>query len=106
VLRILLDNAVAYAAPGGVRVDVGREGAEAVVRVADEGPGVAGDELERVFRRFERGEAGRARAGFGLGLPLARGLAERMGGRLVAGRPARGACFELRLPAWAGPPTP
>ena len=103
VLRILLDNAVAYAAPGGVRVDVGREGAEAVVRVADDGPGLAGDELERVFRRFERGEAGRARAGFGLGLPLARGLAERMGGRLVAGHPARGACFELRLPAWVGP---
>jgi signal transduction histidine kinase len=104
VLRILLDNAVAYAAPGGVRVDVGREGAEAVVRVADDGPGLAADELERVFRRFERGRAGSARAGFGLGLPLARGLAERMGGRLAAVRAARGACFELRLPAWAGPP--
>ena len=104
ILRILLDNAVAYGAPGDVRVDVRREGAEAVVRVTDDGPGLAVDELERVFRRFERGEAGRAGAGFGLGLPLARGLAERMGGRLVAVRAARGACFELRLPAWAGPP--
>ena len=103
VLRILLDNAVAYAAPGGVRVAVGREGAEAVVRVADDGPGLTGDERERVFRRFERGQAGHGRAGFGLGLPLARGLAERMGGQLVAQAPPRGACFELRLPAWAGP---
>ena len=86
-----------------MRVDGAREGDEAVVRVADDGPGLAADELERVFRRFERGEAGRARAGFGLGLPLARGPG-RAHGRAARGRaPARGACFELRLPAWAGP---
>jgi signal transduction histidine kinase len=73
----------------------------AVVRVGDEGPGLADEDRERLFRRFERGPAAGSHPGFGLGLPLARGLAERMGGSLVALPAERGASFELRLPGWS-----
>ena len=72
--------------------------------VSDEGPGLADDDRERLFRRFERGPAAGRHPGFGLGLPLARGLAERMGGSLTALPAERGASFELRLPGWSAPP--
>jgi signal transduction histidine kinase len=101
ILLVLLDNACAYGA-GTVHVHIARAGGEAVVRVSDEGPGLSVTDREHVFERFERGDAGRGHPGFGLGLPIARGLAERLGGSLTAPLTAAGggACFELRLPAW------
>jgi signal transduction histidine kinase len=62
--------------------------------VQDEGPGLADDERELVFRRFARGRAAAgAPSGAGLGLAIARGLARAMGGELDAA----GARFELQL---------
>jgi signal transduction histidine kinase len=69
--------------------------------VTDEGAGVPDADRERIFGRFERG--GRAGAGFGLGLAIARGLARQMGGDVNA-RPVRsGACFEVTLAVCAAP---
>src|SRR6185503_8075062 len=57
----LLDNALKFAPTGCVTVSVGSTGDGAVLlRVADEGPGVADDEKERIFERFHQTEAGRA----------------------------------------------
>ena len=63
-----------------IAVDATRDGAR--LRVIDAGPGVPEAERERIFGRFERG--GRAGAGFGLGLAIARGLARQMGGEVSA----------------------
>jgi signal transduction histidine kinase len=100
ILHVLLDNARAYGA-GTVRLDVRRDGDDALVVVTDEGPGLTGEDRDHVFERFRRGEAGHASPGFGLGLPIARGLAERMGGTLTAPEAPGGARFELRLPGWS-----
>jgi signal transduction histidine kinase len=103
ILLVLLDNARAYGA-GTVSVQIAHDEQRAVVRVCDEGPGLSAADREHVFERFERGDAGGSQPGFGLGLSIARGLAEGMGGSLEAPPAATGGCFELRLPAWR-PPT-
>jgi signal transduction histidine kinase len=104
IVRALLDNALRHGVqPGGtVTVAVQTDGEEVAVRVSDDGIGVPAHERERVFGRFERGA--RAGAGFGLGLPIARGLARRMGGDVVAIPAERGACFVASLPALAQGP--
>jgi signal transduction histidine kinase len=98
-LRNLIGNAVRY----GHKADVSllREGGEAVIAVKDEGPGIAQAELARMVEPFTRGEGSRNRAtgGAGLGLAIARAIAEQHGGRLVlANRPEGGLKVELRLP--------
>jgi HAMP domain-containing protein len=87
------------------RIDIRGEGERVVVRVTDEGRGLSVADREHVFERFERGEAGSAHPGFGLGLAIARGLAGRMHGGLEAPLVARGGCFELWLPSWDDAPT-
>jgi signal transduction histidine kinase len=98
ILRALLDNALRY---GGDSVTIEAGGAS--VRVRDTGPGIRDEERERIFGRFERGSASGASGGFGLGLPLARGLARRMGGDVRAEAAQRGACFVVTLPACPAP---
>lgn len=104
VVRILLDNALRYGPDGQpVRVAVGQAGREATVEVADRGAGIPPDERERIFERFHRGRAGDSAGGFGLGLAIGRGLAERMGGTLRLHDPSEpGARFLLALPAADG----
>ncbi|CAM5392512.1 ATP-binding protein [Streptomyces pilosus] len=100
VLANLLDNAGRHARER-VTVTVRREGARAVLAVADDGEGVAEADRERIFARFVRLDAARSRddGGAGLGLAIARDVAVRHGGTLTAGTaPAGGALFELRLP--------
>ncbi|MFG2206137.1 ATP-binding protein [Streptomyces sp. NPDC048638] len=96
VLGNLLDNAQRHAV-SAVRVAVLREGEWAVLRVDDDGPGVPQDQRERIFERFVRLDDARARddGGAGLGLAIARDVAERHGGTLAVGE---GSVFELRLP--------
>ena len=92
----LIDNAVKYAACGG-RLDVSVT-ADGTIVVADRGPGVPGRDRERVFERFYRCDDSLAAksSGSGLGLSIARRLAEGMGGRLVcAARDGGGAEFRL-----------
>jgi signal transduction histidine kinase len=105
IMRVLLDNALRYGADGGaVGVVLGGDDTEATVRVVDRGPGLAEGEEERVFGRFARGEGGERAHGFGLGLPIGRGLARRMGGELTTERrTGPGAAFVLTLPACPEP---
>ena len=89
VLFNLLDNAHKYAGDTGATVHARQEGAEVVLSVTDEGPGIKPAELERIFEKFYRG--GRAdgrKAGTGLGLSICRRLVEAMGGTIVAQSPA------------------
>jgi signal transduction histidine kinase len=90
-VRPLLENAALHGA-GTPRLEVESAPRHLVLSVVDDGPGVAPDELERVF------EPGRSsRDGSGLGLPLARRMASAAGARLEA-RPGPGGRFELRIP--------
>ncbi|MEA2167428.1 MAG: hypothetical protein QOF76_728 [Solirubrobacteraceae bacterium] len=92
----LLDNALRHGGSGGVvEVAVSAEDGAGVVRVGDRGPGVAPGQRERVFERFHRGGTG----GAGLGLPIARLIAEAHGGTLTLEPDGPGAHFTLRLPA-------
>jgi signal transduction histidine kinase len=98
-LRNLVSNAVRYG--GGAEVSLNREGGEAVLRVGDSGPGIPADRIEAMLEPFTRGETSRNRqtGGAGLGLTLARAIAEQHGGRLVlANRPSGGLAAEIRLP--------
>lgn len=95
-VRNLLENAVHFAREGGghvvVRVTAGEEVA---VAVQDDGPGVSAEDLPRVFERFF---TRRARGGTGLGLALARAIAEAHGGRAWA-ESGPGATFGITVPA-------
>jgi two-component system sensor histidine kinase ChvG len=102
LLRNLLDNAACFAAQR-VTVRAFVEGSEVIVEVADDGPGLAPDDLPRVFDRFfttrERSK------GSGLGLALVRAVAEAHGGSVTASSvPAQGAVFVVRLPSGDRPP--
>ena len=106
VVTNLLENAVRHSPEGGaVQLRQAQSGGFVELRVCDEGPGVSEADRERVFEAFYRGARERADsdAGTGLGLTIAREIAEAHGGelRLVAGA-AVGACFLLRLPASGG----
>jgi len=73
---------------------------EAVVAVSDTGPGVAPEELSRLFQRFYRAHAARSTdaSGVGLGLAIARALVERQGGRIaVETATEKGATFSVHL---------
>jgi two-component system sensor histidine kinase KdpD len=79
------------------------DGEEVVVTIADEGPGIPPDELDRVFERFFRGNSGSHKSGTGLGLSIARDMVELMGGTLTV-RSDRGAgsTFTVRMPRIQG----
>jgi signal transduction histidine kinase len=101
VLVNLLANAVKFTPPGGrieLRLERRAEGG-VTVAVKDEGPGIAAEDLERIFQPFEQ-VAGIAKGrGSGLGLPLSRQLAQLLGGSLTTvSEPGFGATFTLALP--------
>ncbi|GIG62010.1 hypothetical protein Lfu02_63820 [Longispora fulva] len=99
LLRNLLDNAARHAATEVV-VTVTRDDARVTVVVADDGPGIAPADRERIFERFTRLDAARDRdsGGTGLGLAIARDLAAQHRGTLRATDSPLGARFELDLP--------
>lgn len=98
-LRNLISNALRYG--GTAAVSVTAEPRWIVLRVEDEGPGIPEDRIGAMTEPFVRGEASRSRTtgGAGLGLTLARAIAEERGGQLVlANRPGGGLSAEIRLP--------
>jgi signal transduction histidine kinase len=106
VVDNLLDNALRVAPKGSaVRVSVKRDDTRGILEVEDEGPGLTDDEQALVFEPFARGAAA-AGEGAGLGLAIARRVAEAHGGRLgVRSTPGAGATFRLELPdAFAASP--
>ena len=114
VITNLLTNAAKFTPPGGtVTVTVRTEGPDALVEVADTGPGIPAEELPHLFERFWRGRAAGSRAGTGIGLAVVHALVSAHGGTVTAdsrattggtggsaslGGPGTGARFTLRLP--------
>lgn len=101
IVTNLLDNAFRYGGPSvAVTLTTSASEREAVVEVVDDGPGVAPADLERIFEPFFRVRSDAAGPdGNGLGLAIARSLAERTGGRLTASsQVGTGSTFRLTLP--------
>ncbi|HSG55363.1 MAG TPA: ATP-binding protein, partial [Paracoccaceae bacterium] len=103
-LRNLIGNALRYGQTP--HISLSREGREAVIRIDDSGPGIPDGEIAKMVEPFTRGEASRNRetGGAGLGLTLARAIAEQHGGRLVLANThdsngaVTGLRAEIRLP--------
>lgn len=95
LLRNLIRNAVqASGSESGVRVKLKRCHQEIIVEVADNGPGIAPEEIPRLFERFYS-----RRGGVGVGLSVAKRIAHRHGGNIsVIAEGGRGACFRVHLP--------
>jgi signal transduction histidine kinase/HAMP domain-containing protein len=99
VVANLVGNALRHTHDGEIVLRAWRADSEAVVEVADTGPGIPAAARERVFDRFYSHDEGR-REGFGLGLAIARASAEAIGGRLaVESEPGRGTTARLVLRA-------
>jgi signal transduction histidine kinase len=105
VLWALLENALRYGARSPIDAAIVLEDGsnDLLLTVADHGPGVADDDRDRLFGRFERGTDRPTGEGSGLGLYVSRELCRAMGGDLVLepAAPGRGAAFTIRLPAEA-----
>ncbi len=82
VVLILLDNALKHS-EGDIQVTACSQGAQVEIRIQDHGPGISPDKLDQVFDRFYRGDGTPITPGFGLGLPIAKALAEGMGGTIT-----------------------
>jgi signal transduction histidine kinase len=101
LLLNLLSNAVKYTVAGDeVEVSAANEDGAVAVNVRDHGPGIPREEQRLIFEKFGRvNQGGKAKPGAGLGLFIARSIAEAHGGSLeVESEPGAGATFILRLP--------
>ena len=107
VLVNLLTNANEYCPEGaGIAVEARRIDTQVEIAVTDNGPGIQTEQLDLIFERFTRGEAGLTQrvGGTGLGLAISKSLVELHGGTIwVESRPGDGATFRMRLPAAAAP---
>ncbi|WP_228389350.1 HAMP domain-containing sensor histidine kinase [Cumulibacter manganitolerans] len=108
LLENLLSNALRHTPPtGSVTLNVTSSNEQVTTTVHDTGEGIPTDHLEHVFERFYRGDSARHAdgRGSGVGLTIARGIAESHGGRLRALDSGEGgATFVLELPRWGGEP--
>lgn len=100
LLGNLLDNAIRYNRPdGAVAVSVWLDDQEAVVEIDDNGPGIPPDQRDKVWERFYRITGRTSAPGTGLGLPIARALADRLGAEIELrdGRTGQGLCVLIRF---------
>lgn len=105
LVRNLVDNAVRHAG-STISLAIENDGPHTIVVIGDDGPGVADQDRDRIFERFTRLDAARARGegGTGLGLAIARLIAEGHGGTVTVGRsPLGGAEFRASITALTGP---
>jgi PAS domain S-box-containing protein len=101
VVTNVFENATKYGAgtPLSVSLELDLPSAEAVIEVADRGPGIPEGDLVRIFERFERAVPSRHFGGLGLGLYVSRRIVEAHGGSITASnRSGGGSCFTIRLP--------
>ena len=99
IARVLLSNAIKFGAGKPVEVRLAKADGGARLSITDRGPGISPEDQERIFQRFERAVSERSYGGLGLGLWIARQLAEAMGGTLrVESTPGEGATFIAELP--------
>jgi len=105
-LMNLVQNAIRYGPPGKpIRLRAAASGAQAILEVADEGPGIARQHHARIFERFYRVDRARSRpqGGSGLGLAIVKWAAARMNGSVeIVSEAGRGSAFRLRLPLAGG----
>lgn len=97
----IIDNAIKYNRPrGSITVSLSRSGDWAVTRITDTGIGIEKEALDKVFERFYRADASRGEIpGTGLGLPIARGIAEAHGGKIeIESEAGKGSTFTVYLP--------
>ncbi|MGN6557389.1 MAG: sensor histidine kinase [Solirubrobacterales bacterium] len=108
ILVNLLTNAHDYSPEGAsIGITARAVGTEVEIAVTDNGPGIPADQLERIFERFTRGDAGLTQrvGGTGLGLAISKSLVELHGGSIAADSvPGQGSTFRVRLPIAAGAP--
>lgn len=101
VFEKLLENALRFTPPGGtVRLVIATSDDRVIARVEDTGPGIADEDLPRIFDRFYRGDSARIEPGdgAGLGLAIARRIVELHGGSIGVERSKNGASFFFALP--------
>jgi hypothetical protein len=102
VIVNILDNAIKYTPPGGrVLLRVDHTDSEAILEIADDGPGIAAENHKKVFERFYRVDVSRSRTveGFGLGLTITRRVVEIHGGRIeVPSTCQTGSVYHVVLP--------
>ncbi len=97
----LIDNAVKYSGPGSlIQIEAGTENGQVVVKVTDQGVGIAKEHLPRLFERFYRVDPSRSRkvGGTGLGLAIVKHIAQAHGGKVgVQSNPGQGSTFTVYL---------
>ncbi len=100
LVLIVLDNAIKYTPEGGrVQLDVIARDSKRSVIVSDSGIGISADQLPRIFERFYRGDSARSHAeGAGLGLPIARWIADLHGARITVSSDSTGTRVEIDFP--------
>jgi len=101
LITILLDNAIKYTRKGGVTLELEQGGQSAYIKVTDTGQGIPEDMLEKIFERFVRADKARSRAagGAGLGLSIAKSIAEEHSGQIsVDSELGKGSAFCVELP--------
>jgi signal transduction histidine kinase len=97
-IKNLVDNALKYGGDGPLQIALTVEGGQAVLTIADHGPGIAAADAERVFERFARGE-GVPSGGAGLGLAIVKRVIDSHAGHIdLSNRPQGGLIATIRLP--------
>jgi two-component system OmpR family sensor kinase len=105
ILTNLVSNAVKYGPNGKIDVELSEEGASAIIKVRDHGIGIASDDTERIFARFERAVSKLNFCGLGLGLFVVRSLVEAHGGNIrVESKLGSGSTFTVCLPLQCAAP--
>lgn len=104
VVTNLVENAIKYGVGNAIEIEVTGDRSSAQIVVRDHGPGVAAEDQERIFRRFERAGSGDGKPGLGLGLWISREIVEAFGGVIrLESTPGNGAAFTVELPLHARP---